>query len=217
MPHCSKAHGLRYWHCMKEQINVLKLTVLTASVAAFGVGCASSGYARYDNDSSNHAMGASASADVGSASAGVSASADADTTPDANIRTDMDTHMDHADINDHNHRSHRYHDSRYSMDDRDHESAGEARETVSAMSFTAVTNARQVNQFPFYDWPLRSIDTYTFAVPDPDVNISARSDLPQFSVNLPPGSIYVESAGGAGEVKAGRVIQHSPNPGIPSL
>ena len=203
MPHCSKAHGLRYCHCMKKQINVLKLTVLTASVAAFGVGCASSGYARYDNDSSNHAMGASASADVGSASAGVSASANADTTPDANIRTDVDTHMDH--------------DSRYSVNHRDREAAGEARETVSAMSFTAVTNARQVNKFPFYDWPMRSIDTYTFAVPDPDVNVSARSDLPQFSVNLPPGSIYVESAGGAGEVKAGRVIQHSPNPGIPSL
>lgn len=165
------------------------MTILTASVAAFGVGCASSGYARYDNDSRNQGMGASASADVGGASAGISASADAD--------HDLAMRGEDARIDD--------------------EAEGEARTTVSAMSFTAMTNAREVNKFPFYDWPIRSIDTYTFAVPDPDVNVSARSDLPQFSVNLPPGSIYVESAGGAGEVKAGRVIQHSPNPGIPSL
>jgi len=198
---------------MKEQINVLKLTILTASIAAFGVGCASSGYARYDNDANHHGMGASASADVGGASAGVSANADTGATVDTTARHDANMRMDMADHNDRTDREYRHrHDNDYAESNR--EAEGEARETVSALSFTAVTDAREVNKFPFYDWNLRSIDTYTFAVPDPSLKVSTRSDLPQFSVNLPPGSVYVESAGGAGEVRAGRVIQHSPNPGL---
>ena len=99
----------------------------------------------------------------------------------------------------------------------DRSAEGEARETVSALSFSPVTSATEVNKFPFYDWNLKSIDLYTFAVPDPDLSVSTRSDLPQFSVDLPPGSVYVESSGGKGEMRAGRVIQHSPNPGMPGL
>lgn len=90
----------------------------------------------------------------------------------------------------------------------------DASSTVTALSFTAPTDATQINKWPFWEWRLRSVDTYTFAVPDPTVQVSASSDLPQFSVNLPPGSVFVEAAGGSGETRAGRVIQHSPNPGL---
>ena len=85
--------------------------------------------------------------------------------------------------------------------------------TVTAMSFTAVTDARHQNKWMFDpNVQFRAIETYTFAVPDPGLDISGTSDLPEFSVNLPPGSVYVEAAGGAGETQVGRVIQHSPNP-----
>jgi hypothetical protein len=105
---------------------------------------------------------------------------------------------------------HAYHNGYY-----DHDMArreGEARVTVSALSFTPETRAAYVNKFPFYDqnWKLRDISVYTFAVHDPELHASASSDLPHFSENLPPGSVFVESAGGAGEVRTGRVIQHSP-------
>lgn len=92
---------------------------------------------------------------------------------------------------------------------------GAARATVSALSFNPETRATWVNKFPFYDNSRRivAIETYTFAVPDSDLRASIdRSDLPQFSMDLPPGSVFVESAGGSGEVRTGRVIQHSPNP-----
>jgi hypothetical protein len=184
---------------MNKQINVLKLTVLTASVAALAVGCASSGYARYDQDNANHHdMTASAGADVGPASVGASAGAD--------IGTAESTHKD-------SYREHHHYKDKDAVAVSE-ESEGEARETVSALSFTPVTNPRRVNIFPFYDWNMASIDTYTFAVPDPNLTVTTRSDLPSFSESLPPGSVYVESAGGAGEVRAGRVIQHSPNPGM---
>ena len=105
---------------------------------------------------------------------------------------------------------HAYHNGYY-----DHDMArreGAARVTVSALSFTPETRAAYVNKFPFYDsnWRLRDINLYTFAVHDPALHAYASSDLPHFSENLPPGSVFVESAGGAGEVRTGRVIQHSP-------
>jgi len=158
---------------MKEQTSILKLSLLAGSVAAFAVGCASSGYAHYDKDADRHGMGTSASAQVGT--------------------------------------------DRYNTVVVDEDAAKEARQTVSALSFSPVTQATEVNKFPFYDWNLKSIDLYTFAVPNPDLKVKTRSDLPEFSVNLPPGSVYVESAGGRGEVRAGEVIQHSPNPGMPTL
>ncbi|HTG44966.1 MAG TPA: hypothetical protein VK633_10590, partial [Verrucomicrobiae bacterium] len=91
---------------------------------------------------------------------------------------------------------------------------GAARSTVTALSFNPETRADWVNKFPFYDrnWEMATIDTLTFAVTDPSLHAASSSDLPQFSENLPPGSVFVESAGGAGEVRTGRVIQHSPNP-----
>jgi hypothetical protein len=166
-----------------KQTNALKLTFLAASVAAFGVGCASTGYARYDTDTTqqDHAMGASASAEVGTDQMNMDAQ---------HYRGDRD------------------------MNVAARENDGEARVTVSALSFTPDTRATWVNKYPFWDtrWQTRTIDVYTFAAPDPSLDLAASSDLPQFSVNLPPGSVFVESAGGAGEVRAGRVIQHSPVP-----
>ena len=127
------------------------------------------------------------------ASVGASASADMGTGHDTTLATTT---------YDSNHRYNRNFD-------RDE---GAARVTVSALSFVPETRAGWVNRFPFYDQQYRlvNMDTYTFAVPDPDLHVSASSDLPEFSVNLPPGSVFVESAGGAGEVRTGRVIQHSP-------
>ena len=52
---------------MKKQVNALKLTVLGAAVAAFGVGCASSSYARYDADDQNMNMGGTAQTEMGAA------------------------------------------------------------------------------------------------------------------------------------------------------
>jgi hypothetical protein len=156
-----------------KQMNAFKLTVLAGSVAALGMGCASSGYARYDADNSNNGMGVSASAQTGT---------------DSSLRAS--SHVSEA-------------------------AEGSARSTVSALSFGPETRADWVNRFPFYDISrqMRTIETYTFAVPDDKVQASIEtSNLPQFSADLPPGSVFVESAGGAGEVRTGRVIQHSPNP-----
>ena len=176
-----------------KKINALKLTCVGAFVATLGVGCASTGYAQYDADQTDadQGVGVSASADVGTdRSIEANASSDTSTTYRTDLRDQLAT-VDEAD-------------------------EGEARVTVSALSMTPETRAQWVNKFPFYDqgWQLRTIQTYTFAVTDPSVEVSAntRSDAPEFSASLPPGSVFVEAAGGAGEVRTGRVIQHSPNP-----
>jgi hypothetical protein len=173
-----------------KQTNAFKTTFLAASAAAlglFGAGCASTGYAHYDTNKDNSGMGASASAEVGT---------------------------DHVNVTEHHH----YDNDRdldYRADRMEaREDTGAARVTVSALSFTPDTRARWVNKFPFWDpnFQTRTIDLYTFAAPDPSVSVASTSDLPQFSMSLPPGSVFVESAGGAGETRAGRVIQHSPVP-----
>ena len=159
-------------------------------------------------------MGASAEAEVGGAEAGVSAGVDLDDdldttrTLDADTRVDADLDAD-ADVNttmiDRDYDA----DVRYGSDP---EVEGSARSTVTALSFAPETRANWVNRFPFYDWNIRVIETYTFAVPDPDITVTAGRDLPTFSEDLEPGAVFVEAAGGAGEITAGRVIQHSPVP-----
>lgn len=151
-----------------KQITALKLTCVAAFVATLGVGCASTGYARYDADStdSDQAMGVSASADMG---------------------TDRSTMVDE-------------------------DAQGAARATVSALSMNPDTRATWVNKFPFTDRDLRVIETFTFAAPEPGLELSANTSAPEFDASLPAGSVFVEAAGGAGEVRTGRVIQHSPNP-----
>jgi hypothetical protein len=183
-----------------KKLDAFKLSLLAASVAGLGVGCASSGYARMDND---RGAGGGMSADVAGVGASASADVGTDRSTDRTYTTsDTTTHRDMM--------SNDRHYNRYTSDNADHD--GSARITVSALSAVPETRATWVNKFPFYDWNLHTIDTYTFAVPDPQLHVGASSDLPQFSVNLPPGSVFVESAGGAGEVRTGRVIQHSPNP-----
>ena len=172
-----------------KQITPLKLTCAGALVAALGAGCASSGYARYDADSTaKEDVSVAASADIGT---------DRDMNSDASgAYAQMDTGTDRAVI---------------LVDD---EAEGEARATVSALSFSPDTRATWVNRFPFYEANrnMKVIETYTFAAPDPNLEIASSRNLPEFSASLPPGSVYVEAAGGAGEVRTGRVIQHSPNP-----
>lgn len=175
-----------------KKLDALKLSLVAASVAGLGMGCASSGYTRLND----RGMGAGAGAEV----AGVGASASADVGTDQSYTAgDYSTRHD------------RYHPA-----DAADQAEGASRVTVSALSFTPETRANWVNKFPFYDqnWRLRTIDTYTFAVPDPDLSAPAsrNSDRPQFSENLPPGSVFVESAGGADEVQTGRIIRHSPIP-----
>ena len=171
-----------------KKLDAFKLSLLAASVAGLGVGCASSGYARNDNDRYDRGASAGLSANVDGAGASAGAQVGTDRTTTYTTSTQSD---------------------RYYGDTRDE---GAARVTVSALSFTPETRADWVNKFPFYDhsWQLRDVSVYTFAVPDPSLHASVTTDLPQFSVNLPPGSVFVESAGGAGEVRTGRVIQHSP-------
>lgn len=188
-----------------KQITALKLTCVGAFVATLGVGCASSGYARYDADQTdmNQGVGVSAGADIGTESS-ASINADADLDHNASIRTDSDADfVSSADM-------------RNDGDIRvvDESAEGEARVTVSALSLTPETRANWMTKFPFYDQnkQIRSINTYTFAVPDPEVETRIDSGAPEFSASLPPGSVFVEAAGGAGEVRTGRVIQHSPNP-----
>jgi hypothetical protein len=173
-----------------KKLDAFKLSLLAVSVAGLGVGCASSGYTRMDNGGT----GAGASANV----AGVGASAS------ANMGTDSDTSMATSTYG--SDYSNRHYNRDYARDE------GAARVTVSALSFVPETRANWINKFPFYDrnWRMVNIDTYTFAVPDPHLHAATRSDLPEFSESLPPGSVFVESAGGAGEVRTGRVIQHSP-------
>lgn len=184
-----------------KQIIALKLTCVGAVVATLGMGCASTGYARYDADQTDmdQGVGVSASADVGTDSS-IRTEADLQNENSATMRTDLDRH-----------------DTVVVDTDRDEaliaaDTEGEERVTVSALSFSPDTRATWVNKFPFYDRKIRTIDTYTFAVPA-DVDIDTRrSDAPEFSADLPSGSVFVEAAGGAGEVQTGRVIQHSPSP-----
>src|SRR5687768_7288743 len=69
-----------------KQVTALKLTCVGAFVATLGVGCASSGYARYDADQTDadQGVGVSASADVGTDSS-------ASVSTDSNLRTDRTT------------------------------------------------------------------------------------------------------------------------------
>lgn len=184
-----------------KQVTALKLTCVGAFVATLGVGCASSGYARYDADRTDldQDVGVSASADVGTgASASINADADLDNDRDVTFRTDNDSDL---------------------AMDMDHDmvvadTEGEERITVSALSLTPETRATWVNRFPFYDrnWQLRTIDVYTFAVPDDiDVDLDDDNDR-EFRASMPEGSVFVEAAGGPGKVRGGRIIQHSPNP-----
>lgn len=149
------------------------MTVLGAAVAALGMGCASSGYARYDHDQDmNSGMGASAGAEMG---------------------VDHQMNSGAAMVND--------------------EAQASAESSVSALGRTVDTRANWVNRFPFYDWNLRTIETYTFAVPAPNADRTvAEYDLPTFSTSLPPGSVFVEAAGGAGEARTRQVIKHTANP-----
>jgi hypothetical protein len=200
---------------MKE-ITALKLTCVSAFVATLGVGCASSGYARYDADRTDmdQGVGVSASADVGTDSdttvirrdldRDVVVRTDVDNDPNVVVRTDLDRNADAVVLQD---------------PDGDEDivvadTEGEERVTVSALSFTPETRATWVNKFPFYDrnYRLRTIDVYTFAVPD-DIDLDVDDDNDrEFRASMPAGTVFVEAAGGAGEVRSGKIIQHSPSP-----
>ncbi|MDX1950953.1 MAG: hypothetical protein SFY81_02145 [Verrucomicrobiota bacterium] len=84
--------------------------------------------------------------------------------------------------------------------------------TVTALSITPLTNPRQLGMFPM-EWNIQSIETYTFLVPEPNVEVTG--DLPlAYSDDLQPGDVFQEAAGADndGEARAIRVIRHSPNP-----
>ena len=187
-----------------KDITALKLTCVGAFVATLGVGCASSGYARYDADQTDvdQGVGVSASADVGT-DASTSVRTDADLRNDTTVvRSDLGTDNNTAMLSDP--------DGDEDMVVADTE--GEERVTVSALSFTPETRATWANKFPFYDrnYRLRTIDVYTFAVPS-DVDVNNENDR-EFSASMPAGTVFVEAAGGAGEVRSGKIIQHSPSP-----
>ena len=199
-----------------KQVTALKLTCVGAFVATLGVGCASSGYARYDADSTDmdQGMGVSASADVGTDNQ-IRTEADVRNERASTVVVDdrdstviIDTDRDDAVVNAD---PEIYVDRDLAVADTDVE--GEERVTVSALSFVPETRATWVNKFPFYDrnFNLRAIEVHTFAVPS-DLDLNTDNDAPEFRADLPAGSVFVEAAGGAGEVQTGRVIQHSPSP-----
>jgi hypothetical protein len=129
---------------------------------------------------------------------------DLDNDPNVVVRSDLDTDADAVVLQDP--------DGDEDMVVADTE--GEERVTVSALSFSPETRANWVNKFPFYDrnYRLRTIDVYTFAVPD-DVDLDVDDDNDrEFSASMPAGTVFVEAAGGAGEVRSGKIIQHSPTP-----
>lgn len=87
-----------------------------------------------------------------------------------------------------------------------------ARSTVSALSFSPETRPAFANKWPV-EWNIRTIDTYTFRVPaGTTVAAGETTTGPEFAASMQPGAVFVEAAGGAGETRTVRVIQHSPNP-----
>jgi hypothetical protein len=197
-----------------KQVTALKLTCVGAFVATLGVGCASSGYARYDADSTDmdQGVGVSASADVGTDN---QIRTEADVRNENAIRTDLrkdesttvvvDTDRDNTVVNAD---PEVYVDRDRAIVDMDAE--GKDRITVSALSFVPETRATWVSKFPL-DRNLRAIEVHTFAVPS-DIDVDTDRNTPEFRADLPAGSVFVEAAGGAGDVRTGRVIQHSPSP-----
>jgi hypothetical protein len=87
-----------------------------------------------------------------------------------------------------------------------------ARSTVSALSFVPDTRPKWVNKFPL-EWNERVVEVYTFRVPEKGLNVATTTETaPTYTADMTPGSVFVEAAGGKGEVRPVRVIQHSPNP-----
>src|SRR5688572_11719889 len=132
-----------------KQVTALKLTCVGAFVATLGVGCASSGYARYDADQTDadQGTGVSASANVGTDS---SASTDNTTVIRAkNVDENSvltDTKIENA----------KGETILVKTDDGVEtvpvvDTEGEERITVSALSTSLETRAAHVNRFPFYE------------------------------------------------------------------
>jgi hypothetical protein len=186
-----------------KQVTALKLTCVSAFVAALGVGCASSGTASYDVNSSDKEMSASASANTGTETIIRAES-------DGKVETGTLVEVKDRDVTVVNADPEIYVDQDAVIVDTDTDRG--ARVTVSALASSPETRATWVNRFPFSasSPQMRSIETYTFAVPS-DVDV-VDANAPEFRADLPAGSVFVEAAGGAGEVRTGRVIQHSPNP-----
>jgi hypothetical protein len=84
---------------------------------------------------------------------------------------------------------------------------GTTPQAVSVLSYSPKTVAIDMNKYP-KEWNVRSIERYTFAVPDPTVEVSA--NLPTFNEDLTPGSVFVEAAGADNTQQVRRVIVHSP-------
>lgn len=178
-----------------KRITPLKLTCVGAFVAALGVGCASSGYARYDADTgSTESVGAPASADLGTR---VSHTSETSTETMGSTVVTTTTTTD-----------------TYMTDEHGRVLAtapveGGDRVTVSALNVWPDTRANWVNRFPFQDNNklFHAMETYTFA-PDDDASVR------EFTEAVSPGTLYSEAAGGTAVTTTGRgrVIQHSPNP-----
>jgi hypothetical protein len=79
---------------------------------------------------------------------------------------------------------------------------------ASVLSYSPLTRAKDMNKFP-QEYNVRSIEVYTFAAPEP--NVVASADLPSFSADLPPGTVFVEAAGADQPARVRRVIQQSPS------
>jgi hypothetical protein len=203
-----------------KKITALQFTGFAATVAALGIGCASSGYARYDGDSTyrDDEVVVSTRSDM-DPDLRIRTQADLDREMGVSASADTGTDRDLTVVN-------RYRDPVFpaGSDITDNmimppDTEGEERITVSALSFNPDTRAEWITKFPFYDprWQLRTIDTYTFTPPsddfdDDDYRVRTRTTVREFDTSTRPGTVYVEAAGGPAVYETGRVIQHSPNP-----
>lgn len=80
----------------------------------------------------------------------------------------------------------------------------------SQLGFTPVTTPEILVKWA-QDFPnVKALETYVMAVPaETDEPVE---NLPEFSVNLPPGSVFVEPAGGEGPLVPYTLIRHTPHP-----
>lgn len=78
---------------------------------------------------------------------------------------------------------------------------------ASQLAFTPVTSPEELVKWAQTFPNFRVMESYVMAAP---TSVQAPvADLPTFSVYLPPGSVFVEAAGG--ETTTYRVIRHTPH------
>lgn len=86
---------------------------------------------------------------------------------------------------------------------------GEGAPSNSALGFTPVTTPEIMVKWS-QDFPnIQVLESYVMTVPAD--TYESIDELPQFSLDLPPGAVFVEPAGGEREMVPSRLIRHTPH------